>query len=92
MELIFPPPSHMGRPRKWPLRWIVEAILYLLRGGTAVADVAALYSAGPDGAARAHLWLDNRMWLPLNDAVLLIGREFFAREASLTAGVIDRQR
>ena len=26
-------PSHVGRPRKWPLRRIVEAILYLLRGG-----------------------------------------------------------
>ena len=33
LEPFFPPPSHVGRPRKWPLRPIVEAILYLLRGG-----------------------------------------------------------
>ena len=32
LEPFFPPPSHVGRPRKWPLRRIVEAILYLLRG------------------------------------------------------------
>ena len=33
LEPFFPPPSHVGRPRKWPLRRIAEAILYLLRGG-----------------------------------------------------------
>lgn len=33
LEPFFPPPSYVGRPRKWPLRRIVEAILYLLRGG-----------------------------------------------------------
>jgi len=27
LEPFFPPPSYVGRPRKWPLRWIVEAIL-----------------------------------------------------------------
>ena len=29
----FFPPSLVGRPRKWPMRRIVEAIFYLLRGG-----------------------------------------------------------
>ena len=33
LEPFFPPPSQTGRPRKWPVRRIVEAILYLLRGG-----------------------------------------------------------
>jgi transposase len=28
-----PPSTHVGRPRRWPMRRIVEAILYLLRGG-----------------------------------------------------------
>lgn len=32
LEPFFLPPF-VGRPRKWPLRRIVEAILYLLRGG-----------------------------------------------------------
>ena len=27
LEPFFPPPSHVGRPRKWPMRRIVEAIL-----------------------------------------------------------------
>jgi len=33
LEPFLPQPSHVGRPRKWRLRRIVEAILYLLRGG-----------------------------------------------------------
>jgi putative transposase len=33
LEPFFPRPSYVGRPRKWPLRRIVEAILYLLRVG-----------------------------------------------------------
>ena len=33
LEPFLPPPSHVGRPRKWPLRRIVAAILYLLGGG-----------------------------------------------------------
>jgi transposase len=32
LEPFLPPASHVGRPRKCPLRRIVEAILSLLRG------------------------------------------------------------
>lgn len=33
LEPFLPLPSFVGRPRKWPMRRIVEAMLYLLRGG-----------------------------------------------------------
>ena len=33
LEPFLPPPAFVGRPRKWPMRRIVEAILYVLRGG-----------------------------------------------------------
>lgn len=33
LEPFFLSPLHVGRPRKWPLQRIIEAILYLLRGG-----------------------------------------------------------
>ena len=33
LKPFFPPLSLVGRPRKWPIRRIVEAMLYLLRGG-----------------------------------------------------------
>ncbi len=50
LEPFFPPPSRVGRPCKWPLRRIVEAILYLPRR-PALADAAAVLPAGLHGAA-----------------------------------------
>lgn len=38
-----------------------------------------------------YLWRDNRLWLSLNHALLLIGREATGRDASPSAGVIDSQ-
>jgi len=35
LEPFLPPASSVGHPRKWPMRRIVEAMLYLLRGGGA---------------------------------------------------------
>jgi transposase len=50
LEPFYPAPSVVGRPRKWPMRRIVEAILDLLRW-SAVADAAVVLPAGFDGAA-----------------------------------------
>jgi len=47
LEPFVPPPSFVGRPRKWPMRRIVEAILYLLRGGLPWR----MLPSGLDGAA-----------------------------------------
>ena len=33
VEPYMPPPSHTGRSRKWPLREIVNAILYIASTG-----------------------------------------------------------
>jgi len=38
-----------------------------------------------------YLWRDNGLWLSLNHALLLIGREKVGRDASPSAGVIDSQ-
>src|SRR3546814_6137579 len=38
-----------------------------------------------------YLWRDNRLWLSLNHALLLLGHEATGREASPSAGVIDSQ-
>ena len=52
LEPLFPPRSGRGWPPVWSYRQIVEALLYLLRGGLPVADAAAgLVPAADDGAA-----------------------------------------
>ena len=91
LEPFFPPPSHVGRPRKWPLRRIVEAILYLLRGGLPWRMLPPCFPPVSTVRRWFYLWRDNRLWLSLNHTLLLIGREAVGREASPSAGVIDSQ-
>lgn len=82
LEPFFPPPSHMGRPRKWPLRRIVEAILYLLRGGLPWRMLPPCFPPVSTMRRWFYLWRDPGLWLSLNHALLLIGREAVGREAS----------
>src|SRR3546814_10792696 len=91
LEPYFPPPSSVGRPRKWPLRRIIEAILYLLRGGLPWRMLPPCFPPVSTLRRLFYLWRDNGLWLSLNHALLLIGREAVGREASPSAGVIDSQ-
>jgi transposase len=88
---FLPEPSHVGRPRKWPLRRIVEAILYLLRGGLPWRMLPPCFPPVSTVRRWFYLWRDNKLWLSLNHALLLMARETTGREASPSAGVIDSQ-
>lgn len=68
LEPLLPPPSSAGCPRKWPLRHIVEAILYLRR--FAVANVAAVFSTNVDGSALVLSVAQQRSWLSLKHILL----------------------
>jgi len=91
LEPFLPQPSHVGRPRKWPLRRIVEAILYLLRRGLPWRMLPPCFPAVSTLRRWFYLWRDNGLWLSLNHALLLFGREAVGREALPSAGVIDSQ-
>jgi putative transposase len=49
---LLPPPSGVGRPPSWPMREVVNAIFYVLRGRVPLANAAGLLSTAADG-----LWL-----------------------------------
>jgi transposase len=91
LEPFIPVPCRVGRPRKWPLRRIVEAILYLLRGGLPWRMLPPCFPPVSTVRRWFYLWRDNGLWLWLNHSLLLIGREAVGREASPSAGVIDSQ-
>lgn len=91
LEPFLPQPSQVGRPRKWPLRRIVEAILYLLRGGLSWRMLPPCFPPVSTVRRWFYLWRDNGLWLSLNHALLPIGGEAVGREASPSAGVIDSQ-
>ena len=91
LEPFLPPPSVVGRPRKWPLRRSLEAILYLLRGGLPWRMLPPCFPPVSTVRRWFYLWRDNRLWLTINHALLMISREAEGREASPSAGVIDSQ-
>jgi transposase len=88
---FLPPPSSVGRPRKWPMRRIVEAILYLLRGGLPWRMLPPCFPPVSTVRRWFYLWRDNGLWQTLNHSLLMATREMHGREASPSAGVIDSQ-
>ncbi|RYC27839.1 IS5 family transposase [Ciceribacter ferrooxidans] len=91
LEPLLPPASHVGRPRKWPLRRIIEAILYLLRGGLPWRMLPPCFPPVSTVRHWFYLWRDNGLWLTLNHTLLMASRQAIDREASPSAGVIDSQ-
>ena len=90
LEPLLPPPCGQGRPRRWPLRAVVNAIFYVLRGScpwrmlpkdlppwrTAYRWFARLRRAGT--------------WADLN-ALVMADRERVGRSPSPSAAVMDSQ-
>jgi transposase len=64
---------------------IIEAILYLLRGGLPWRMLPPCFPPVSTVRRWFYLWRDNGLWLSLNHALLLIGREALGREASPSA-------
>ncbi len=80
LELLLPRVSHVGRPRKWPMWRIVEAILYLLRGGLPWRMLSPCFAPVSTVRRRFYLWRYNRLWLGINHTLLMAARETQGRE------------
>lgn len=91
LEPLLPPASYVGRPRKWPMRRIVEAILFLLRGGLPWRMLPPCFPPVSTVRRWFYLWRDTGLWLTINHVLLMACREMTGREASPSAGVIDSQ-
>lgn len=91
LEPFLPQPSKVGRPRLWPLRRVVEAILSLLRGGLPWRMLPPCFPPVSTVRRWFYLWRDNGLWLMINHHLLMTSRELQGREASPSAGVIDSQ-
>ncbi len=84
-------PEISGAPRKWPLREIVNAILYLIRSG---CQWRMLPKDFPPKSTVYHWfarWRDDGTWITANYILLMKAREALGREASPSAGAIDTQ-
>jgi len=88
---ILPTPSRMGRPWRWPLRRIMDAIVYVLRTGGAWRHLPREFPPWPT----VHRWFlrlsHAGTFEQLAHALAMADRQRAGREASPSAAVIDAQ-
>jgi transposase len=91
LEPVLPAPCRLGRPSIWPRREIMNAILYLLRGGLAWRMLPKDFPPVSTVQRYFYSWRDSGLWSTINHLLLMDLRVAEGREASPSAGVIDSQ-
>src|SRR5919107_5750584 len=91
VEPLMPEPCRCGRPRAWPLREIVKAIFYVLRGGIAWRLIPKDLPPRTTVYRWFALWRDTGLFERMNHLLVRADRERVGREASPSAAVIASQ-
>ena len=88
---LMPTACPTGRPRKWPLREIVNAIFYVMRGGIGWRLLPSDFPPRSTVFRWFCLFRDTCLFEKINHKLLMLDRERCGREASPTASIIDSQ-
>ena len=88
---LLPPPSETGRHRSWPMREMMNAIFFVLRGGCPWRMLPAHFPPHQTVYRWFTRFRDDRTWDRLNHQLVMQDRERVGREASPSAAVIDSQ-
>jgi transposase len=91
LEPLLPPPAAVGRPPAWPMRGIVNAIFYILRGGCPWRMLPDCFPPRQTVYGWFANFRDRGVWQRLNHQLVMLDRERAGREASPSAAVIDSQ-
>ncbi len=91
IEPLLPPLSPVGRPPEWPMREIVNAIFYVLRGGIPWRMLPPCFPPRQTVYGWFAAWRDGGVWQSIAHHLVLQDRERVGREASPSAAVIDSQ-
>ena len=91
IELHLPPPATCGRKRATSLRDVVNSIFYIAQSGCQWRLLPKDFPPYTTVQRYFYTWRDSDVWQSINHALLMDVREAAGREASPTAGVIDRQ-
>ena len=84
-------PGRRGRPRIWPLRVIVEAILYLDRTGCPWRYLPDSFPPWPTVYGYFAAWRDDGTLAAVHDALRAQVRAAAGRDTEPTAAIIDSQ-
>src|SRR3954451_7923552 len=91
IEPHMPKPRNRGRPREWPLREVLNAIFYVLRGGVAWRLLPNDLPPRTTVFRWFCAWRDSGLFETLNHLLVMADRERVGREASPSAAVLDSQ-
>ncbi|WP_375566669.1 IS5 family transposase [Oceaniradius stylonematis] len=88
---FMPAPAKTGRPRQWPMREIMNAIFYVLRGGIAWRLLPKDFPPMTTVYGWFLRFRREGLFQTINHHLVMADRERAGREASPSAAVIDSQ-
>ena len=88
---FMPAPARTGRPRQWPMREIMNAIFYVLRGGIAWRLLPRDFPPMTTVYGWFLRFRREGLFQTINHYLVMADRERSGREASPSAAVIDSQ-
>jgi len=91
LEPLFPPPPKTGCKRGWPMREVINAIFFVLRGGCPWRLLPEHFPPHQATYAWFARFRDDGTWQTVNHHLLMPDRERVGREATPTAAVMDSQ-
>src|SRR5215218_2596807 len=91
VDPLLPKPCGRGRPWAWPLREIVNTIVYGLRGGVAWRLLPRKCPPRTTVYRWFARWRDTGLFESMNHLLVRADRERVGREASPSAAVINSQ-
>ena len=91
LEPLLPQARPGGRPRAHPLREIINAIRYVLRGGIAWRALPHEYPPWQTVYHYFRAWRVDGTWERLNDELRQLVRKRAGRNAQPTAAILDSQ-
>jgi transposase len=91
IEPLLPPHSPVGLPPEWPMREIVNAIFYVLRGGIPWRMLPRCFPPHQTVYGWFAAWRDAGVWQAIVHHLVMRDRRRVGREASPSAAMIDSQ-
>jgi transposase len=91
IEPLMPKPLTRGRPREWPLREVMNAIFYVLRGGVSWRLLPRDLPPRTTVYRWFALWRDTGLFETMKHLLVMSDRERVGRDVSPSAAVIDSQ-